>query len=90
MDNAKMRKWHENVYDDSCVIELDIKNKTQQHIPVQMRQTQQEAILHGVEDASLVAYIAEGKFLPRVLEHRDKLGCGARQPTNLFQALLTL
>lgn len=60
------------------------------YLPVQVGEAEQEPVLDCVEDASLVAYVAEGELLPGVLEHRDQLGRGTRQPPDLLQAFLTL
>ncbi len=38
-------------------------------LPVQVGEAQQEAVLHCVEDAALVAHVAEGQLLPRIFEH---------------------
>ena len=57
---------------------------------MQVGEAQQEAVLHCVEDAALVAHIAEGQLLPGVLEHRDQLGGGAGQSSDLLQTFLSL
>jgi hypothetical protein len=57
---------------------------------MEMCEAEQKAVLHGIEDLSLVAHIPECEFLPWVLEHADQLRSGGCQPMDLFQSFLAL